>query len=254
MTGSESSGGGSHSAQKPDDRITFVLVHGAWHGGWCYARVADRLRDRGHRVFTPALTGCGERFRYLNSGVNLSTHIDDVLDVFHFEGIERAVLCGHSYGGMVVTGVADRIPDRISALVYLDAFIPENGKSQFDINIPENTAKFIASAGDLGGLAVPVPPAEFFNVTAGAVARSNKLSKPHPIATFMERIQLTGAHQKVTRRIYIHSTILPRPSPFKPFYDRCKADQAWETHELACGHDSMLDMPEQVTEILASAT
>lgn len=245
--------GSNSSDERNDSRTTFVLVHGAWHGGWCYGRVADRLRDRGHRVHTPTLTGCGERFHLLNTGVNLSMHIDDVLNTFRFEGVERAVLCGHSYGGMVITGVADRIPDNVSALVYLDAFLPENNQSVFDINVPENSAKFISNAGELGGLAVPVPPAEFFNVNAGDVARYNELSKPHPLAAFAERIRLTGAHNSVTRRIYAHSTILPRQSPFKPFYDRCKSDPAWVTHALDCGHDSMLDMPDRVTEILLSA-
>ena len=95
---------------------TFVLVHGAWHGGWCYARVAAWLRARGHTVFTPTLTGQGERAHLLSGGINLSTHIEDVLGVFRCERLRDVVLAGHSYGGMVITGVADRIPDRINAL------------------------------------------------------------------------------------------------------------------------------------------
>ena len=113
----------------------FVLVHGAWHGGWCYARVAALLRARGHTVFTPTLTGQGERAHLLSGSINLSTHIEDVLGVFRCEQLNGVVLAGHSYGGMVVTGVADRIAQHIRALAYLDAFIPEDGQSLFDINI-----------------------------------------------------------------------------------------------------------------------
>ena len=120
-TGSRAIFEGSMSA------TTFVLVHGAWHGGWCYARVAALLRARGHTVFTPTLTGQGERAHLLNGAVNLSTHIEDVLGVFRCERLTDVVLAGHSYGGMVITGVADRIPERIKALAYLDAFIPETG-------------------------------------------------------------------------------------------------------------------------------
>src|ERR1043165_8400945 len=119
----------------------FVLVHGAWSGGWCYARVATLLRSRGHAVFTPTLTGQGERAHLLSGAINLSTHIADVLGVFRFERLENIVLAGHSYGGMVITGVADRIPERINALAYLDAFVPEDGQSLFDINIPANTQR-----------------------------------------------------------------------------------------------------------------
>ena len=95
---------------------TFVLVHGAWHGGWCYGRVAALLRARGHTVFTPTLTGQGERAHLLSGSINLSTHIEDVLGVFRCERLDNVVLAGHSYGGMVITGVADRIAERIKAL------------------------------------------------------------------------------------------------------------------------------------------
>src|SRR4051794_39609472 len=111
----------------------FVLVHGAWSGGWCYARAAALLRSRGHTVFTPTLTGQGERAHLLSGAVNLSMHIADVLGVFHYERLNNIVLAGHSYGGMVITGVADRLPEKITALGYLDAFVPKDGQSLFDI-------------------------------------------------------------------------------------------------------------------------
>ena len=232
---------------------TFVLVHGAWSGGWCYGKVAALLRARGHTVFTPTLTGQGERSHLLTAGVNLSTHIADVTGVFDYEEIGSAVLAGHSYGGMVVTGVADRIAGRVSALVYLDAFLPESGQSLFDINIPANTQRFVANAGNCGGIAVPSPPAAFFNVNAADAARVDRLATPFPMAAMAERLMLTGAHASVPSHVYVHGTVLPRESPFKPFYDRVKADPAWSAHALACGHHVMLDMPEKTAEILEQA-
>jgi pimeloyl-ACP methyl ester carboxylesterase len=232
----------------------FVLVHGAWSVGWFYARVADGLRARGHRVFTPTLTGQGERSHLLTGTINLSTHITDVLAVFHYEGLRDVVLAGHSYGGMVITGVADRIPEQVAALVYLDAFLPENGQSLFDINIAKNTQAFIANAGNIGGVAVPAPPAAFFNVNASDAARVDALATPFPLGCFTERLKLTGKPDTIRKRVYVHSTALPRESPFKPFYDRVKADPAWVAHALPCGHDAMLDMPERVTEILEAAS
>ena len=232
---------------------TFVLVHGAWSGGWCYHKVAALLRARGHSVFTPTLTGQGERSHLLSAGVNLSTHIADVIGVFDYEEIGSAVLAGHSYGGMVVTGVADKIAERVSALVYLDAFLPESGQSLFDINIPANTQRFVANAGNHGGLAVPSPPAAFFNVNAADAARVDRLATPFPMAAMAERLTLTGAHKNVRGHVYVHGTVLPRESPFKPFYDRVRDDPAWTAHALACGHHVMLDLPEKTAEILHAA-
>ena len=238
----------SHSAP-----ATFVLVHGAWSGGWCYARVAAQLRAHGHTVFTPTLTGQGERSHLLTGTVNLSTHLADILGVFHYEDLRGVVLAGHSYGGMVITGVADRIPERVSSLVYLDAFLPEDGQSLFDINVPKNNQTFLANAGNTGGLAVPSPPAAFFNVNAGDAARVDALATPFPLGAFTERIKLSGKHRSIATKTYVHGTVLPRESPFKPFYERAKADPAWTAHALACGHHVMLDMPERVTEILEAA-
>jgi pimeloyl-ACP methyl ester carboxylesterase len=236
-----------------DTKTAFVLVHGAWHGGWSYWRVAERLRAAGHPVYAPTLTGCGERAHLLSGTVNLSTHIEDVLAVFRYERTERAVLAGHSYGGMVITGVADRVPERIAALVYLDAFVPQDGECLFDLNIPENTKRFIAAAGDHGGMAIPAPPAAFFNINETDAPVYEALTGPHPIAAMVERIRLTGAYRQVGKRVYVRATELPRQSPFEPFYEKARADPAWETHTLACGHSMMLDEPEATAEILLAA-
>lgn len=228
---------------------TFVLVHGAWHGGWCYARVARLLRARGHTVFTPTLTGQGERAHLFSGAINLSTHIEDVLGVFRFERLSDVVLAGHSYGGMVITGVADRIADKIKALAYLDAFVPENGQSLFDINIPANTQRFLDSAGATGGLSVPAPPAAYFGVNAADAATVEALATPFPLGCFTEKLKLTGAYRAVNKHLYVHGTVLPRESPFRVFYERAKA-AGWSAHALACGHDVMLDMPEETAELL----
>ena len=232
---------------------TFVLVHGAWSGGWCYFKVAERLRALGHLVFTPTLTGQGERSHLTGTPINLTMHIIDVVNVFHYERLDDVVLAGHSSGGMVITGVGDRIPDRLRSLVYLDAFLPEHGQSLFDINVPANTQMFIDNAGKIGGLAVPPPPAAFFNVNADDARRVDELASPFPIGCFTEKIKLSGKHNGIKKHVYVHSTVLPRESPFKPFYERVKSDPGWSAHTLACGHDAMLDMPDDVTRILLDA-
>src|SRR3954447_8130524 len=191
----------------------FVLVHGAWSGGWCYARVAALLRSRGHTVFTPTLTAQGERAHLSSGAVNLSTHIADVLGVLHYERLDNVVLAGHSYGGMVIMGVADRIPEKIKALAYLDAFVPEDGQSLFDINIPANTQRFIQGAGTLGGLAVPAPSAAYFGVNATDAPTVDALATPFPLGCFTEKLKLSGAYRSVKKHLYVHGTVLPREGP-----------------------------------------
>src|ERR1700751_3053516 len=114
-------------------RSTFVLVHGAWHGGWCWRRVSDLLEAKGHKVFTPTLTGLGERSHLLRAGINVSTHATDVVNLMKWERLSNVVLCGHSYGGRVGSRVAEQMAAAIDSIVFLDAFVPENGDSMFDI-------------------------------------------------------------------------------------------------------------------------
>jgi pimeloyl-ACP methyl ester carboxylesterase len=232
---------------------TYVLVHGAWGGGWKFARVAERLRKRGHIVFTPTLTGAGERSHLLRGDINLTTHVTDVLNVIRYEDLSDVVLLGHSYGGMVITQAADAIADRIAALVYLDAFVPEDGQSLFDLNIPANTQMFLERAGGNGGLLIPPPPAKaYFNVNDNDAARVDALAAPQPIGTMIEKVKLTGAYRNVKRNIYVHGAVLPRESPFKRFYEAAKT-KGWDAHALPCGHDIMLDRPDELTEILDGA-
>jgi len=200
-------------------------------------------------VFTPTLTGQGERAHLLSGAINLSTHIADVLGVFRCERLSDVVLAGHSYGGMVITGVADRIAGQIGALAYLDAFVPQDGQSLFDINIPANTQRFIDSAGASSGLIVPAPSSAYFGVNAADARTVDTLATPFPLGCFTEKLKLSGAYRSVKKHLYVHGTVLPRESPFRPFYERAVA-AGWSAHALACGHHVMLDEPEQTAALL----
>jgi pimeloyl-ACP methyl ester carboxylesterase len=234
----------------------FVLVHGAWHGGWCYARVADRLRAAGHRVFTPTLTGLGERSHLADRClINASTHIRDVINVIEWEQLSEVVLCGHSYGGMIVTAVADALPERIASLVYLDAVIPESGKTMREqLTAPMAAAFLKAVAEQGGGLLLPPLPAAAFNVNPADRAMVDALCTPHPFLTYPECIHLTGAYMGVAKKTYVEATdwdwsgVRDLSASFK-----AKAGADWKMVEVAAGHDLMPDAPDEVAGILRGA-
>ena len=232
---------------------TFVLVHGAWHGGWCYSRVARLLRNRGYDVLTPTLTGLGERSHLASPAINASTHVQDVLNVVAFEGLDDIVLVGHSYGGQVITAVADAIPDKIRSLVYLDAFVGEDGKSIFDMDAPSATAAYIDMAQSNGGHTVPPLPSAVFGVNSADQAWVNSRCTPGSLATWSERLSLTGSHKPITNRSYVLAT--GWSGPFRPIYEQVRAQGGWRTYEFDCGHDVMIDMPRETADVLeASAT
>ena len=232
---------------------SFVLVHGAWHGSWCWKRVRKGLQAQGHEVFTPTLTGVAERSHLLSPAVNLETHILDIVNLIHWEELTDLVLCGHSYGGCVITGVADRMPERIRSLVYLDAFVPEDGDNQLQ-HLPETLAtRLLEGTKNIGeGWKVPPIPAAVFNVNAADREWVDRQSTLHPLATMQQRLRLTGGLQKIKNITYILATDWNGPSPFPPFYEKAKA-KGWKTRSLSCGHDVMLDLPEELTTILAEA-
>jgi len=230
---------------------TYVLVHGAWRGGWIWKRLRNQLQERGHEVFTPTLTGIGERSHLLTPDVNLETHITDVLNLVRWEELNDVVLCGHSYGGCVVSGVADSIPEKIGALVYVDAFVPENGQSLHDTLPPEARKEQIDAARKVGeGWKMPPIPPEVFNVNARDRDWLERQSTLHPLACFQQPLRLTGAINRIADITYIQASAWS-PSPFAQFYDKAKA-RGWKTLTMTCGHDVMLDRPEELTrELLA---
>ena len=226
----------------------FVLVHGAWQGNWVWERVADRLRAAGHRVYTPSLTGLGERAHLASREVDLNTHVDDVLGVIEHHELENVVLCGHSYGGMVVGGAADRAASKIASLVYLDAFVPEAGKSLWDFLPPEGAAAQRNSAKD-GWKIARISAAEFRVQASDDIARLDRRAVDQPIATMDQKSAVTGAWKNIPHLVYIRASGQPRPT-FARFADQVRSDPKWQYFEVPCGHNVMLDLPDALSGIL----
>jgi pimeloyl-ACP methyl ester carboxylesterase len=236
---------------KAAEPATFVLVHGAWHGGWCYARVAKLLRARGHTVFTPTLTGLADRSHLFGGNINLSTHVTDVLNVIRWEGLENIVLCGHSYGGMVITGVATAAADKIAAIVYLDAFLPGDNQSIFDLGDPGDIKDSIAAASTRGGIGLPPIPAADFGVNPADRAWVDSLCTPQPLGTFTEKNRSAAGLSTIRRKHYILATGYLNGGLFKWAFDKVRTDLSWTTEIVTCGHDVMLDQPRQLADRLA---
>lgn len=228
---------------------TFVLVHGAW----CYRKVSQRLRSYGHQVFTPTLTGLGERSHLSGWPINLSTHIQDVVTVIAWEDLSDVILCGHSYGGMVVTGVADQLAERISTLVYLDAFVPD--ESGVSLNSMLGPDALVPSLGgvEVDGLSVPAIPAAVFNVNEADRAWVDAKCVRQPVATMMEGIRLDRCDASIADRHYVLATgwgSPAGPTPFHRLHERFAQDPTWQTHCMSGGHDLMVDSPEEVAQLL----
>jgi pimeloyl-ACP methyl ester carboxylesterase len=239
---------GVPSADAQTTQRTFVLVHGAWHGGWCWRRVADVLERKGHKVFTPTLTGLGERSHLMSRDINLDTHITDVVNVFKWEDIKDAVLVGHSYGGWVISGVAEQVLPRLASIVFLDAFMPDNGTRGLD-NTSEFSRKGILAAIEKGEVSRPSPTAAMFDVNEKDRAWVDSKVTPQPVGVALQPIRLTGARDRVAKKTYIRAAAYPQ-AIFDKYLGVCKADKTWRTFEIPCGHDVMVDMPERLAEVL----
>jgi pimeloyl-ACP methyl ester carboxylesterase len=220
----------------------YVLVHGAWGGGWAYDRTAADLRAAGHRVLVAELTGLGTRADELSPAIDLSCHIADVCQQIDGAGLERFVLVGHSYGGMVIAGVATQVGAMIDAMVYIDAFLPRDGQSLWDITGEWEHVQYINGQKDEPGLVRPLPGME----------RAPRLGR-HPLLTLIEPVRFTGEEAKPPRLVYIYATGW-NPTPFTRFADMAKADPAWEFHEAAASHDVMGDQPAQLLGVLLGCT
>ena len=227
---------------------TYVLVHGAWHGGWCWAKVARLLRDAGHEVYTPTLTGLGERAHLAQPEVDLDTHIQDVVAMLEAEELRQVTLVGHSYGGMVITGVAARTSGRIGHLVYLDAFVPEAGKSLLDYVGEHAGAMREAAVAHGEGWKLPSFPPERFGVTSQRDTEwLTKHLVPQPLRTFEQALPAAGGEK--LKRTYVYCS-KPAMGAFDQFAERLRDDRKWTFHDVKTGHDAMVTAPGEIAKIL----
>ncbi len=223
---------------------TYVLVHGAWGGAHNFGKVRALLRQAGHEVFTPSLTGQGERVHLASPQVNLSTHIQDVVNHLFHEDLSDIVLLGHSYGGMVVTGVADKMPERIAHLVFLDAFQPHDGQSLYDIaRGPTNS-----TPADDGWRIEPPRRAETNPDAEWAQARRHPQSR----ATFEEKIKLTvPLEERPFSLTYIAASERPDPAPyFDATAERLRGNTRWTVRAVAGGHNMTMTHPGELADLL----
>ena len=229
---------------------TFLLVQGAFEGGWYWRPLARILERHGHDVFRPTFTGLGERAHLMSRAVDLETHIADILNVVKYERLEDFVLVGHSYGGMVITGVADRVGQKVRALVYVDAALPKNGQAMFDLILPARRDAMLRSADEGGeGWKVPVPPYTSWGMTPEHAAEMEALSVPHPLATFTQKLKLDGNHLRVPRKAYMVAAQY-KPSPFHGFADWARTQPDWKVFDLPTHHFPMVSMPDELARLL----
>jgi pimeloyl-ACP methyl ester carboxylesterase len=241
--------GGPPAAAQTSAAKTFVLVHGAWHGGWCWRRVSDLLERDGHKVFTPTLTGVADRSHLMSKDIDLDTHITDIVNLFKWEELRNVCLVPHSYGGWPCSGALETIGDRVSAIVWLDAFKPENGQRGFDF-ASEFSRKAFLQAVEKGEPSRPAPKAEAFHVNEKDRAWVDSKLTPQPNGVALQPIKLTGAREKVAKKSYIRAPRYPQPA-FDKALAECKADPSWRTFEIAdAGHDVMVDAPGWLVERL----
>jgi pimeloyl-ACP methyl ester carboxylesterase len=227
---------------------TFVLVHGAWHGGWCWQRVAPRLRAAGHDVLTPTLTGLGDRSHLLSPLVGLSTHVEDLLGTLTYAGRDDVVLVGHSYAGQVITGAASARPDGIQKLVYLDAFVAHDGDRAIDL-LPANVAvHYRQSVAERGfGWLIPPRPLDVLGVEdPDDVAWLESHFVPHPWRTYTDPVAVTPAGSAVPA-VFVECTDWLRV--FEPFA-KVAASRGWPVHELSSGHEAMVTNPAGLADVL----
>jgi pimeloyl-ACP methyl ester carboxylesterase len=229
----------------------FVLVHGAWHGGWCWRRVADRLAGAGHRVFCPTLTGLGERAHLLTPEVGLDTHIADVVGLLEAEELQEVVLVGHSYAGIVITGVADCAKARLRKLIYLDAAVVEDGHAWSGHALPEIAAerRRLAQASS-GGLSMPVPEAEVFGLRdAAGLAWVQRRLTPHPFRPFDQKMRWKNPIGNGVPKVYVEC-VDPAYANLAAVRDRYRGQPGWQFVALKTGHDAMVSAPEETARLL----
>jgi len=226
---------------------TFVVAHGAWSAGWAWKKMRPLMRAAGHELWTPTYTGLGERAHLGNANVSLDTHIQDIVAVLETEDLTDVILIGHSYGGMVATGVADRARARIAKLVYLDAFAPTDGKAVFDLVPPDIAARMRAgAAASDGGYGIPANPMPS-DTAPEDQAWAGPRRKPQPLQTFATKLKLSA--EPTMPRFYIYAKKAGIGDNFRQFYS-CAQREGWRTYEIDASHNPHITNPAALLAIL----
>jgi pimeloyl-ACP methyl ester carboxylesterase len=227
----------------------FVLVHGAWHGAWCWKKILPVLWSAGHRAFAVTLSGTGERAHQLSSDIRLRTHVDDVAAVVEAEELRYAIVVGHSYGGMVITGLADRMPDRIARLVYLDAVVPQPGES-WSTTHPAETQNLRRQAIAATGSIPPADPA-LFGLTGEDAQWVARRQTPQPGGVYDDPLHFDSARVAALPRTFIDCHA-PALATIAVMRERVRREPGWQMLEIATGHDAMISAPQELLHQLLS--
>lgn len=226
----------------------YVMVHGAWHGAWCWQRVRRLLVQAGHEVFTPCLTGVGERAHLLSNQVRLATHVQDVVADIEMNELQDVILVGHSYGGMVITGVADRLGSRLRHLVYVDAVVPLSGESWSSRHTRDTQAARRQQITTCGG-AMPAMDPSPLGLSADDEAWVRRRLTAHPGSVYDDPLVFDEAAWQSLPRTFIDCTAPALPT-VAIMRQRVRQNGGWRVHELPTGHDPMISAPEAFTELL----
>ncbi len=231
---------------------TFVLVHGGWHGGWCWRRVAPLLRGRGHDVHTPTLTGVGDRAHLGRPGTGLTTHVQDVLAVLALDDLTDVVLVGHSSSGAVITGVAQRAGERVRELVHLDSFVPAPGESVFDLLPPARREHFLGLVDPAGRIVLdPDAAMDGWALTdPDDRAWVGPRLRPHPVGGLADPLPAVPVPELPRR--YLHCTAKPGGDSFAGFAAAARDDPSWRFDRLDTGHDAMVTAPHALADLLCT--
>jgi len=239
---------------------TFVLVHGAWHGGWCWRRVVDALQAQGHRVFAPTLTGVGERVHLMSSLITLETHIADVANLIETEELQDVVLGVHSYAGMLGTAIADRMPQRLKHLVYVDAVVPRPGESWSSTHASAVREQRLAAAQQSPDYSFPAPDPAVFGLAAEDHAWVRRRQTPHPGHTYQAPLQFDASRVAAVPRTFV-DCVKPRLGTIDSIRPRVRDANFWDGAwtggggiriiEMQTGHDPMVSAPQELSRLLA---
>ncbi len=244
---------GTPAAAQPALRKTFVLVHGAYHGGWCWRRVTDILEQQGHKTYAPSLTGMGDRSHLLSKELTLDTHIADIVNLATWEDLRDICLVVHSFGGFAGSGALEHIHDRVGSIVWLDAFTPLDGQKPIDF-ISEFSRKGMEEAIAKGEPGYLPPPAKAFSLSAKDYAWIDSKLTRQPTGIASQPMKLTGARESTPRKTYIRAPKYPQAA-FDKALAQCRADKSWQTFvSETSGHDVMIDQPQWLADVLLKSS